>query len=83
MPAHRAAREGSRKRPTNLTIDADLLDAAKAAGINLSAELEQRLCEVLRERDRAAWRAENQEAVENYNARIERMGVFSTGLRRF
>jgi len=83
MRPRRVARDGSRKRPTNLTIDADLLDAAKAAGINLSSELELRLRDVLRERERAAWLAENQEAIENYNVRIARMGVFSKGLRRF
>lgn len=72
-----------RKRPTNVTIDGQLLDAAKAAGINLSAELEQRLRDLLREHERAAWQEDNREAIESYNDSIERRGVFSNGLRRF
>ncbi len=72
-----------RKQPTNLSIDAELLGRAKEAGINLSAELEHRLRDVLRERARDAWQEENREAIDSYNAGIEKRGVFSAGLRRF
>jgi len=71
------------KRATNLSIDAQLLQSAKDAGINLSAALEERLREILRERERQAWREENRAAIEAYNERIERDGVFSIGRRRF
>lgn len=71
------------KRATNLSIDSALLQSAKEAGINLSATLEDRLRELLRERERAAWREENREAIKAYNERIDREGVFSMGRRRF
>ena len=71
------------KKPTNLSVNADLLRLAKELGINLSQTLEGRLIEVVREEGRRRWLAENAEAVDNYNARVDRSGVFSDGLRRF
>ena len=79
----RALKETRRKAPTNLSIDPDLLKSAKAAGINLSGALESRLRELLRDKARKEWLEENREAIEDYNARVERFGVFSDGLRRF
>jgi antitoxin CcdA len=71
------------KKPTNLSVNADLLSLAKELGINLSQTLERRLIEVVREESRRRWLAENAEAVDNYNTRVDRAGVFSDGLRRF
>lgn len=71
------------KRAANLSIDAELLAAAKEAGINLSATLEGRLRELLREREAEKWKEENRAAIEEYNERIRRYGVFSIGRRRF
>ena len=51
--------------------------------INLSATLEQALGEALRQRQREQWLAENREAMEAYNAHVEKHGVFSDGLRSF
>lgn len=71
------------KQATNLSIDGELLARAKAEGLNLSAELEQRLRDVLQQRARDAWLDENREAIDSYNAGVEKRGVFNTGLRRF
>lgn len=71
------------KKSTNLSINSDLLQKAKELRINLSKALEQRLIEMLIEEKRRRWREENQDAIEAYNRRIERDGVFSDGLRRF
>lgn len=71
------------KKPTNLSINSDLLRQAKACHINLSQTLEQRLIELVRESHRQEWLMENQAALEDYNCRIEANGVFSDGLRRF
>lgn len=71
------------RKPTNLSINADLLNHARALNLNLSQLLEQHLIEVVRERLRECWLEENREAVDDYNQRIERDGVFSDGLRRF
>ncbi len=71
------------KKPTNLSINSDLLQQAKEHHINLSQALELRLTEILRDEKRRNWKEENREAVEEYNRRIEADGVFSDGLRRF
>ena len=71
------------KKSTNLSINSDLLRQAKERHINLSQALELRLAELLREEKRQKWQEENREAIEDYNRRIEAVGVFSDGLRHF
>lgn len=71
------------KRATSVTVNSDLLSQAKALGINISGTLEARLAEVVAEARKARWLEENAEAIESYNERVERDGVFSDGLRRF
>jgi antitoxin CcdA len=71
------------KKPTNLSINSDLLRQAKACHINLSQTLEQRLIELVRESHRQEWLVENQEALVEYNSRIESRGAFGDSLRRF
>lgn len=71
------------KKSTNLSINSDLLRAAKESRINLSQALEKRLVEMLREERERQWLEENQEAIRAYNNRIESSGAFSDGLRRF
>ena len=71
------------KKPTNVSINADLLQQAKLLKINLSQVLETRLAEVVREKQREQWLAENQEALDDYNDYVERNGVFSDNLRQF
>lgn len=71
------------KKPTNLSINSDLLRQAKACHINLSQTLEQRLIELVRESRRQEWLKENQAALVEYNSRIETRGAFGDSLRRF
>jgi len=71
------------KKPATLSINADLLVKAREMDINLSATLEQALIEALRERRREEWRAENRAAIQTYNDRVEKHGVFSDGVRTF
>lgn len=71
------------KKATNLSINSDLLRQAKDCRINISQALELRLAELLREEKSRSWKEENQEAIEDYNRRIEAHGTFSDGLRRF
>jgi antitoxin CcdA len=74
---------GAPRKPTNVSINSDLLRQAKALNINLSQALERTLVEIVREARRAQWLEENRQAIEEYNDRIDRTGVFSDGLRRF
>lgn len=71
------------KKPTNLSINSDLLHKARELKINLSAELEHALAEKVKEKQRELWLKENQKAIDNYNAFVEKHGVFSDELRSF
>ncbi len=71
------------RKPANLSINAELLQQAKELNINLSQTLERHLAEIVRQARREQWLAENREALDAYNRRIEARGVFSDGLRRF
>jgi antitoxin CcdA len=71
------------KKAANLSINSDLLNQAKALQINLSATLEQALIEVIRDKQRHQWLQDNQQAILQYNQRVETEGCFSDGLRNF
>jgi antitoxin CcdA len=71
------------KRPANLSIDAELLEEAKALGVNLSRVLEEGLRERVAQARAARWREENADAIAEYNQRVAKKGVFSDRLRRF
>jgi antitoxin CcdA len=73
---HIGERKPGRKRATNVSIDEDILAAAKTMKINLSETLEEELRKrVQAERDEK-WRKENRAAIESYNRFIEKNGVF-------
>lgn len=71
------------KKPTNVSINSDLLNQARSLKINLSATLEQALTEQLREQRRALWRQENAAAIQAYNEHVEEYGTFSDSVRKF
>lgn len=76
-------RAGYAKRAANLSVNAGLLDEARALKINLSATLERALEAEVRARKRERWLAENRDAIAEYNARVAGRGVFSDGMRSF
>lgn len=71
------------KKAANVSVNSDLLQQAKALGINLSKALEERLAQLVREQRQQLWLSENTDAIEAYNCRIAEQGVFSDGRRRF
>jgi antitoxin CcdA len=71
------------KKAVNLSINSDLLSQAKQYHINLSKSLEESLEKILEKLSQKKWLKENQEAIEQYNDRIEKKGAFSDNLRRF
>jgi antitoxin CcdA len=71
------------KKPTNVSINSDLLTKAKKLKINLSATLEASLIEVVSGKQREIWKKENKAAIKAYNQMIEENGVFSDDLRHF
>lgn len=84
MPmVHAHSSSSSPRKPTNLTVRIDLLAKARELGLNLSSLLEQRLIEAIHEKRQEVWLAENEQALNAYNARVLEAGVFSDKLRRF
>ena len=73
----------ARKIATNLSARADIVAEAKALGVNLSEVFESAVIEAVRRKRQAAWLADNREAIESYNARVARDGLFSDAWRRF
>ena len=71
------------KKPTNLSLNGDLLKTARDLDINLSASLEQALEVIVRQHFAERWLSENREAMTHYNAYVDAHGVFSDGLRNF
>ena len=70
------------KKPTNVSINAELLAKAKSLDINLSATLESALKEQIRLKEQAHWLKENSDAMEAYNQFVERNGTFSDSGRQ-
>jgi antitoxin CcdA len=68
---------------TNLSLRSDLVRRAKALGLNLSDVVDAMLEEAVRAAEREAWLRENRRAIDEYNALVERRGVFSDKWRRF
>ena len=72
----------SEKRPVNLSLRCDLIAAARAARVNLSALLEHALSEELVRLKWRQWRQENDRAVAAYNRYVRENGAFCRiGLR--
>lgn len=71
------------KRATNLTVDPELLDEARALKINLSATFEASLRDAVRKQKAAAWLEENRAALDGYNAWIEKNGLPLEQYRQF
>jgi antitoxin CcdA len=74
-------RPAVRKKAVNLSIDAELLAEAKAAGTNVSAVLERALHEELRERRWQKWREDNREATQSMNEYVRKNGLWSKKYR--
>lgn len=72
-----------RRKPVNVTVDQQLLSAARKHKLNLSKLLEDSLLDELKRREQHDWLDRNQDAIDVYNERIRKHGVFSDGLRRF
>jgi antitoxin CcdA len=71
------------KKPTNLSLQADLLAEAKALDLNLSAELNKALAEIVKRKRAERWLAENREAIDAYNRYVEEHGVFGEEYRQW
>ncbi len=71
------------KRAVNVSVPAELIEAARAEQINLSATLEAALEQQLRLRRRQRWLGDNSGAIAAYNREVQENGTFGDGLRSF
>ena len=71
------------KRPTNVSINEDLLAQARDLGVNLSQTLEEGLKAHLAAERRRRWLEENKAAFEACNEHFEKYGLWSDGIRMF
>jgi Post-segregation antitoxin (ccd killing mechanism protein) encoded by the F plasmid len=71
------------KKPTNLTVNSDLLSKAKDLKINISAVLESALEETLKQKKRQEWISTNKDSIDGYNSVINDVGIFSDSMRSF
>jgi antitoxin CcdA len=83
MRVYHAHMQRAPKAPTNLTVRTDLVRRARRLGLNLSEILETALEAAIRKREREDWLAENRDAIDGYNRRVAKRGVFSDRHRRF
>jgi antitoxin CcdA len=74
---------GGSKKPTNVSLDAGLVEEAKSLGINLSQACERGLSQQIAELRAQAWRDENREALASSNAFVETHGLPLARLRQF
>ncbi|MCX7106953.1 MAG: type II toxin-antitoxin system CcdA family antitoxin [Methylococcales bacterium] len=71
------------KKPTNLSVNSDLLYEAKALKINLSATFEAALLNELKAARRDKWIAENKQAIDTCNKLANTYGLFADKHREF
>jgi|HubBroStandDraft_1064217.scaffolds.fasta_scaffold00128_32 antitoxin CcdA len=71
------------KKPTNLSLDTDLLTEARARGINLSKAAEQGLRAAIAAECAAEWLADNKAALDSSNHYVEQHGLPLARYRQF
>jgi antitoxin CcdA len=71
------------KRNINLSLNAAVLDQARELGLNISQVVDQLLAAEVEKIYWARWNTDNAQAIADYNARIEREGLFSDRWRTF
>ena len=71
------------KRAVNLSLNSQVLDLAKEMGMNISQTVDQLLSAEVQRQYWERWQTDNAKAIAEYNARIEREGLFSDRVRTF
>ena len=71
------------RRATNVTLPADLLDQARALGLNVSHACETGLKAEIAKHGAAQWLAENRDALMSSNDYVERHGLPLVEFRQF
>jgi antitoxin CcdA len=75
-------RDSPPKRATNLSLNAKVLDSARELGLNLSQTVDRLLAEEVRRLQAEAWLERNRAAIDAYNTRVEKAGMWNQSLRK-
>lgn len=73
----------TKKKPTNLSLDLDLLTEARAIGVNLSQAAELGVKQAVAAAKAERWKEENAEALQSSNAWVEQNGLPLEHYRNF
>ena len=65
----------ARKRVANVSIDAGILDAAKAFAVNISQAAERGVAQAVAQKQAEQWLRDNQTALDSSNAFVEKHGL--------
>lgn len=71
------------RKPTNVSLEATLVEEAKALGVNLSQSAEAGVREAVRAAKAEEWKRENADAILGYNKWIEENGLPLAKYRMF
>ena len=71
------------KKATNLSLNSKVLELARELGMNVSQTVDTLLAEEVKRRYWERWDEENKEAIDAYNARIEKEGLPLARYRTF
>jgi len=71
------------RKPTNLSLDSELLKEAKALGINVSRSAEAGIAEAVKRHKQERWLEENASALASSNAYVEANGLPLARHRQF
>ena len=75
--------EHASKKPTNLSLNSKVLEAAREMGMNLSQTVDSLLADEVKKRYWEKWREDNKEAFAEYNERIAKDGLPLAKYRTF
>ena len=75
--------KNAKKKAKNISINSDLLKKAKQYKINISANVEKTLEALIYEYEKANWEEQNRVAIDDYNKRVKKEGLFSDHFRSF
>lgn len=69
------------RRATSMTLDAALLDEARALGVNVSRAAEEGILAQVRSERARRWKEENAEFIRDYNDWIAENGIPNSDIR--
>ncbi|MBK6707761.1 MAG: type II toxin-antitoxin system CcdA family antitoxin [Sphingomonadales bacterium] len=80
---NKPSRFSAPKKPTNVSLPADMVEEAKRLGINVSQACEAGLSKEVRKALGEEWKRENKEAIESWNKWVAENGLPLAKYRQF